>query len=380
LSRPPPKAWQKGVYGLVTVFGRYGWTKWESYLSDLEGGYEEPSPLMKRFSEVTSRLSTIHSVTALASFLRFLYNGQYRTLLDRFLRLRLVPTSAHTSREVSFEYLNRQLVWHAFTEFLLFLLPLVGIARWRRIIGRSWGRVVLFLKRSFGRGGSNDDEEEIPKGELGFLPERTCAICYSSQNPTAGASEAEILAATAGGGVVGSAQTDITNPYEAMPCGDVYCFVCIAQKIEADEGEGWTCLRCGEFVKECKPWNGDVLEEQPRPGTGSGKSVGFGFSGDGEKDLTTESVTEDMHEVEPMPTEDEDDEEHADTELNGQSTSSLVDLNGIGESAEWARASEYINGDGDGETETETNASATGSEYEHTEESEEDGEDADGFD
>jgi peroxin-2 len=236
------------------------------------------------------------------------------------------------------------------------------------------------LKRSFGRGGSNDDEEEIPKGELGFLPERTCAICYSSQNPTAGASEAEILAATAGGGVVGSAQTDITNPYEAMPCGDVYCFVCIAQKIEAEEGEGWTCLRCGEFVKECKPWNGDVLEEQPRPGTGSGKSVGFGFSGDGEKDLTTESVTEDMHEVEPMPTEDEDDEEHADTELNGQSTSSLVDLNGIGESAEWARASEYINGDGDGETETETNASATGSEYEHTEESEEDGEDADGFD
>ncbi|QDS70338.1 hypothetical protein FKW77_008761 [Venturia effusa] len=379
LSRPPPKAWQKGIYGLVTVFGRYGWAKWESYLSDLEGGYDEPSPLMKQLSEITSRLSTIHSVTALASFLRFLYNGQYRTLLDRILRLRLVPGSAHTSREVSFEYLNRQLVWHAFTEFLLFLLPLVGISRWRRIIGRSWKRVLLFLKRSFGRGSPDDDEEEIPKGELGFLPERTCAICYSSQNPAAGGSEAEILAATAGGGVVGSAQTDITNPYEAMPCGDIYCFVCIAQKIEAEEGEGWTCLRCGEVVKECKPWNGDVLEEQPRPGTGSGKSVGFGFSGDGEKCATTESVIEELEEVEPMPTEDEEDEGHVNTGVNAISTSTLVDLNGIGESAEWARASEYHDGDDDEEVETETNASVTGSEYERTEESEEESEDENGF-
>lgn len=364
----------------MTVFGRYGWTKWESYLSDLEGGYDEPSPVMKQLSELTSRLSTIHSVTALASFLRFLYNGQYRTLLDRALRLRLVPISAHTSREVSFEYLNRQLVWHAFTEFLLFLLPLVGISRWRRIIGRSWRRALIFLKRSFGRGSSDDEEEEMPKGELGFLPERTCAICYSSQNPAPGGSEAEILAATAGGGVVGSAQTDITNPYEAMPCGDVYCFVCIAQKIEAEEGEGWTCLRCGEVVKECKPWNGDVLEEQPRPGTGSGKSVGFGVTGDGEKGVTTESVTEDLQEVEPMPTEDEDEEEHAESGRIGHSTASFVDLNGIGESAEWARAGDYINGDEDGETETETNASVTGSEYENTGDSEEEGDNVDGFD
>ena len=43
--------------------------------------------------------------------------------------------------------------------------------------------------------------------------------------------------------------------------------MCLARRIEAEEGEGWVCLRCGELVKECKPWDGDVevvSEESPR--------------------------------------------------------------------------------------------------------------------
>lgn len=292
---------------------------------------------------MTEALNTIHGVTALASFLTFLYNGRYRTLLDRILRLRLVTTSSQTSQEVSFEYLNRQLVWHAFTEFLLFLLPLVGIARWRRILSRTWRRIAILFKRGFGRGSDDDDDEDaVKKGELGFLPERTCAICYADQNPAASAgSEAEMLAATTGGGVVGSAQTDITNPYEAIPCGCVYCFVCLAQRIEAEEGEGWTCLRCGELVKECKPWSGDVLEEQPRPSSNETKSVGFednvetiGVLSRMREEVNGASGEHDMHEVEPMPTDEETDRREA----------IGVNTSGLSDSAEWARASEVVNG------------------------------------
>ena len=202
--------------------------------------------------------SNIHSLAAFASFLVFLVNGRYRTLLDRALRLRLATPSVQGSREVSFEYLNRQLVWHAFTEFLLFLLPLVGISRWRRLLSRAWRKTKTLIKSD------NEDEGDTKtKGELGFLPERTCAICYWDENPTS-TSENEIMAISgASGGVVGSAQTDITNPYEAITCGCIYCFVCIAKRLEAEEGEGWICLRCGELVKECKPWTGDVLETRP---------------------------------------------------------------------------------------------------------------------
>lgn len=177
---------------------------------------------------------------------------------------------------MSFEYLNRQLVWHAFTEFLLFLLPLVGIGRWRRWISRAWKKTMDTLKASDNSNGATKEKQ----GQFAFLPERTCAICYQDQNPTS-TSEADILG-SASGGIIGSAQTDITNPYETIPCRCIYCFVCITEKLEAEEGEGWSCLRCGEIVKQCKPWNGDVLEEAPRSSS-NGKVVGFAVAEDKEE-------------------------------------------------------------------------------------------------
>lgn len=238
------------------------------------------------FSRITDFVSTTHSVAAFVSFLVFLVNGRYRTLIDRVLRIRLTPPSAQASREVSFEYLNRQLVWHAFTEFLLFLLPLVGISRWRRWISRAWRKTVNSLKSN-----GNEEESTEKQGELAHLPERTCAICYRDQNPTS-TTETDVLAASAStGGIAGSAQTDITNPYETVPCGCIYCFVCIVQKLEGEEGAGWVCLRCGEIVKKCQPWNGDVLEEaRSQPGTG--KIVGFAMDEDhdSKEDQTPEAT------------------------------------------------------------------------------------------
>ena len=52
-----------------------------------------------------------------------------RSVLERLLRARLVYTRAAMARALSFEYLNRQLVWHELSELLLFLLPLVNVGR-----------------------------------------------------------------------------------------------------------------------------------------------------------------------------------------------------------------------------------------------------------
>ncbi|KAG9237355.1 Pex12 amino terminal region-domain-containing protein [Amylocarpus encephaloides] len=303
-----PSRLQKTLYGLFTVGGKYAWTRWEDWLVDNSNGYEEHNPRIQKLSRLSDAIASVHSTAAFASFLVFLVNGRYRTILDRILRLRLAPPTSQVSREVSFEYLNRQLVWHAFTEFLLFVLPLVGISRWRRWLARVWRKTKSIMTSG------SEEEEHIKAGEFAFLPERTCAICYQDQNSTS-SSEAQITAASGASGVIGSAQTDITSPYETIPCGCVYCFVCLASRLEAEEGEGWTCLRCGEEVKECKPWNGDVVEEVSKP-AGTSKSVGF-------KDEPKRMV-----EVEPRP-EDRD----VDEEIKGRSgeSSSSSDASELGD-------------------------------------------------
>lgn len=285
----PPSKWQKALYGVLTVGGGYTWKRWEDWLVDNDNGYDEPSSAVKTASQITSALSTVHSTAAFASFLVFLVNGRYRTLVDRILRLRLAPPTSQVRREVSFEYLNRQLVWHAFTEFLLFVLPLVGISRWRRWLARAWRKTKSLVNSD------NDGHVDEKRGELAFLPERTCAICYQDQNLTLTSEEQVLAASGASGGVVGSAQTDITNPYETVSCGCIYCFVCLAGRLDAEEGEGWTCLRCGELVRECKPWSGDVLEEPTKtesPGLGV-KVIGF------EEDIAKEDIEDELTTIEP---------------------------------------------------------------------------------
>ncbi|KAF2119534.1 peroxisomal biogenesis factor 2 [Lophiotrema nucula] len=350
-DRPPPKLWQKVLYGGLTVGGRYAWTKWEEYLLASSEDYtREHSPAMKLAGRITEYANSVHDVASLTSFMIFLVNGRYRTLADRILRLRLTPTSHSASREVSFEYLNRQLVWHAFTEFLLFLLPLVGISRWRRILSRTWRKLKAGTLSLLGRSPSKDgdDEENAKAGELGFLPERTCAICYRDQNPTS-ATEQEIIAqSSGGGGVVGSAATDITNPYEAIPCGCIYCFACIAQRIANEEGEGWTCLRCGELVKECRPWNGDILEDKrthsnSQGSAGNGKSVGFAADSNG-SDAEEHEEKALLKEVDPIPEQ----EDISGSTVSEEGRMGLESTRGLdlgeslafSESSAWARASE----------------------------------------
>lgn len=310
--------WQRAAYGLITVGGRYGWSRWEERLSSLENGYDEPSTMIQRLSRLTTLATNTHNIAAFFSFMIFLYNGRYRTLTDRILRLRLVPSTNQTNREVSFEYLNRQLVWHAFTEFLLFLLPLVGISRWRRWLARAWKNVSRTVTKLVSGSSKTDDDDELPQGELAFLPERTCAICYQDQNPAGGQSEQEVISAGGNSGVIGSAATDITNPYEAIPCGCIYCYVCLAQRIEAEEGEGFTCLRCGETaVKYCRPWSGDVLvpkttrsshgSEHERPSRR--KSVAFADDFENDRvDSANEMNETPLSNVDPMPVEEVDDE------------------------------------------------------------------------
>ncbi|CAD6900970.1 unnamed protein product [Tilletia controversa] len=178
------------------------------------------------------RAQKFWSVAALINFAAFLGDGKYRTLVDRILGMRLTYARRAMNRNVSFEFLNRQLVWHAFTEFLLFLLPLIRPRRLLRRISKfpTHPKFLSFLlrflpkvvtERALGilppaqgqkrpalapngfmshvsrftsRGVQKD---EARKGKYPDLPKGCCAICWQRLEEEAGVSTS--------GGVVGSA-------------------------------------------------------------------------------------------------------------------------------------------------------------------------------
>lgn len=55
-------------------------------------------------------------------------------MLERLLGARLLYSKGSMARALSFEYLNRQLVWHELSELLLFLLPLINVARIKALV------------------------------------------------------------------------------------------------------------------------------------------------------------------------------------------------------------------------------------------------------
>jgi peroxin-2 len=64
-----------------------------------------------------------------------------RSLLERLVGARLVYRQATMTRIISFEYLNRQLVWQEVSELLLFLLPLLDGLRARGTLSRLLPRL-----------------------------------------------------------------------------------------------------------------------------------------------------------------------------------------------------------------------------------------------
>ena len=56
------------------------------------------------------------------------------------------------ARALSFEYLNRQLVWHELSELLLFLLPLLNVARLKSVVLSYLPLIVPSLQTSAAEG------------------------------------------------------------------------------------------------------------------------------------------------------------------------------------------------------------------------------------
>lgn len=172
-------------------------------------------------------------------------------------------------------------------EFLLFLLPLINLHRFRLRITKAIASrakkssllraaasslpvpiaasLGLSALRSAAASTSDGKAANVPAGPYAFLPEHTCPICYSTTTgPPAGLGSASaatafadptlpsasLLHASSGPG--GAGDTAVKIPYVANCRGACrYCYYCIVGTLvraEEDAEDSWTCLRCGDEV------------------------------------------------------------------------------------------------------------------------------------
>ncbi|KDQ64645.1 hypothetical protein JAAARDRAFT_167135 [Jaapia argillacea MUCL 33604] len=304
------------LHGTLTVLVPYLHNRLRSHALSHSWPDAPSSDGRRKAWELLTRLESIHTVLGLVNFVAFLTNGRYRTLADRLFGLSLVPSQRLVRRNVSYEFMNRQMVWHAFTEFLLFLLPLISVRTLRRRLTRFFSNLSLrsltpflplpsYVKSYLGIDSSSSPDGKgrtttpKKKGKYHSLSPDQCAIC--AENASYNLNISDPTNAFTSLTAVTTHQPSSTGPDQPSPdpvhsdaeaptypistpyvtsCSHVYCYVCLAERMmrAADDGEIWECLRCGELVRSVDRLTGE--ETQGVEVEGEAESLDYEFSSD----------------------------------------------------------------------------------------------------
>ncbi|KJE92312.1 hypothetical protein CAOG_03311 [Capsaspora owczarzaki ATCC 30864] len=221
--------WQKVLYGLAYIGGKWAWTRVNDISSYWQWSEREENDPLKRLWRLKENLDKLYKFLTVLNTILFLRDGRFPFLIDRILRIRQVYSTGSLSRQVSYEFMNRQLLWHGFAEFLLFLLPLINLQKIKNVALRilyfttsmqQQQREQRLQKQLHQKGQQLDPKAalEIQRQQRLRDFEGPCGICGESP---------------------------IGTP-SVVPCGHVYCYVCIASNCLADSG--YRCLRCNAPV------------------------------------------------------------------------------------------------------------------------------------
>lgn len=203
---------QKIWYCLASVGGQYVWSRLQSFSAFRRWGDTEQRSYAHQLWGLLQRVEGFYKAASFSNLLVFLYTGKYRSLIERALRARLVYGSPNMNRAVSFEYMNRQLVWNEFSEMLLLLLPLLNSSSVKKLL-------LPFSK---------------DKDSASAIDETTCPIC----------------------------QTNPNIPFFALPCQHRYCYYCLRTRCAAVTS--FRCTRCNEPVIAMQRFGGPINSKTPQ--------------------------------------------------------------------------------------------------------------------
>ena len=99
---------------------------------------DQAAPTAERWAKRVTMVDKLLKALTLGNMLAFLLFARYTSILERFWGLSMVATK-QLPRQTSYAYLTRELLWHGFSEFITFVLPLVRSAPARRLASRLRG-------------------------------------------------------------------------------------------------------------------------------------------------------------------------------------------------------------------------------------------------
>lgn len=241
-------------------------------------------------SDLPSRICAAHWKLTPAGCLD---HSRYPSLLNRALGLKIIPSSSMLTRMVSYEFMNRQLVWSSMAVRPLPALRLCLRVRltsvycsvqtflphampYLAILGSSLSTLRQSLSSSIRLLTDAPDYKTLSlsssspladrplslKGPYALLPKESCAICYSKLSPLEHLPSIPPLSTTPLSPPLTAEQRESTRVHLAVraSCRSEceYCYFCLGEAlVRTEESErmglgsvgGWPCLRCGELVR-----------------------------------------------------------------------------------------------------------------------------------
>ena len=258
------------------VMQQLGWSQ-QKYEEDFPDGETSAYRLhvwKNRLYNVCKALESIYQIARFVNFIFFLRVGEFRSLVDRMLQMRLVYSRDASSRALSFEYLNRDLLLNSVQDFALFLMPIINVGPALRSVSRgarqffaSVGHVTGIRKRKKRRGHVRTNKKALTVEKRVRFAENT------------GSSTDE------GGHIEIAANMDLTcrrcnanpacMPY-AMPCGCVFCYFCLRTGLHerkgADGQEMLYCLNCDAKFDLLLTENVDATHDSEWPEVGAAET------------------------------------------------------------------------------------------------------------
>lgn len=160
---------------------------------------------------------SIFEMVNLLHFVWFLNRGGFRTVWERILGFRAVHNSQPFLEEMDTDLTERELLWHGFSDILIFFVPLISYRRFYNAILRLGKRVRRSWSKTKADKSQDVGEKKIKRADV-LSP---CGYCEKTP----------VLPSHPG-------------------CGHVYCYYCLAANLEADRN--FSCLVCGHMSSDGK--------------------------------------------------------------------------------------------------------------------------------